>query len=197
MISTTSKTVLYSIPIAAVITLSSIAIYSIIRLDKNRDKDNNKQRAKRSLGRIKYNANSVASDPDYIIVGSGMGGLSCAAVLSRLGYKTLVLEQHPDVCGGGTHSFDLKGYRFDSGLHYTVPWSVPVFALTCGKKPKDVCQFEIMGEDDGTVDKVYLVKPNEKNVVRFNMKYKEKHIVDLYKMFPNGIHYNNIITYSH
>ena len=70
MISTTSKTVLYSIPIA-VITLSSIFIYSVIRLDKNRDKNTNK-RAKRSLGREKYNPNSVASDPDYIIVGSSL-----------------------------------------------------------------------------------------------------------------------------
>jgi len=68
MISTTSKTVLYSIPIA-VITLSSIFIYSVIRLDKNRDTN---KRAKRSLGREKYNPNSVASDPDYIIVGSSL-----------------------------------------------------------------------------------------------------------------------------
>jgi hypothetical protein len=70
MISTTSKTVLYSIPIA-VITLSSIFMFSVIRLDKNRDKNTNK-RAKKSLGREKYNANSVASDPDYIIVGSSL-----------------------------------------------------------------------------------------------------------------------------
>jgi phytoene dehydrogenase-like protein len=61
-----------------------------------------------------------------------------------LGRKVLVLEQHDDVCGGGTHMFTEKGYRFDSGLHYTVPWSVPVFALTCLKKPKDVVPFDLM-----------------------------------------------------
>jgi len=65
-----------------------------------------------------------------------MSGLTCATILSRLGNKVLVLEQHPDVAGGGTHSFDLKGFRFDSGLHYTVPWSVPLLALTCCKKPE-------------------------------------------------------------
>ena len=40
--------------------------------------------------------------------------------------------------GGGTHQFDLNGYRFDSGLHYTVPWSVPIFALTCLKSIEEV-----------------------------------------------------------
>ena len=175
-------TLLWSSAAAAIVTLSSMYIYMISRDQSSKKKDG--KRMKRSLGREKYQASKVSSDIDFIIVGSGMGGLSCAAVLSRLGYKTLVLEQHHDVSGGGTHSFDLKGYRFDSGLHYTVPWSVPVFALTCGKKPKDVCQFEIMGEDDGTVDKIYLVKPNEKLVEPFNMKYKEKHIDELYKMFP-------------
>ena len=167
---------------AAVLTLSSVYIYRI-SID-NGTKDN--KRTKRSLGREKFQVTKVSPDIDFIIIGSGMGGLSCAAVLARLGYRTLVLEQHHDVSGGGTHSFDLKGYRFDSGLHYTVPWSVPVFALTCGKKPKNVCQFEIMGEDDGTVDKIYLVKPNEKKVEPFNMKYKEKHIDELYKKFPKG-----------
>ena len=33
----------------------------------------------------------------------------------NIGRKVLVLEQHDDVCGGGTHMFDVKGYPFDSG----------------------------------------------------------------------------------
>lgn len=36
---------------------------------------------------------------DVLIIGSGIGGLSSAAMLSRLGYKVLVLEQH-DIVGG-------------------------------------------------------------------------------------------------
>ena len=48
------------------------------------------------------------------------------------------------------------GYRFDSGLHYTVPWSTPVFALTCLLQPADVTPFTLMGEEDGTVDNIYL-----------------------------------------
>lgn len=31
---------------------------------------------------------------DVIVIGSGMGGLTAAVVLSRLGKRVLVLEQH-------------------------------------------------------------------------------------------------------
>ena len=54
---------------------------------------------------------------DAIIIGSGVGGLSCAICLAREGQKVLVLEQH-DVPGGWCHSFYLNGYRFTPGVHY-------------------------------------------------------------------------------
>jgi len=54
---------------------------------------------------------------DCIIIGSGMGGLTSAALLSRIGKRVLLLEQH-DVIGGCTHTFTEKGYEFDTGLHY-------------------------------------------------------------------------------
>lgn len=40
-----------------------------------------------------------------------------SGLLSRAGYKVLVLEQH-DVAGGGTHTFVDRGFEFDTGLHY-------------------------------------------------------------------------------
>lgn len=116
-----------------------------------------------------------------------MAGLSCAAILSRLGKRVLVLEQHNDVAGGGTHQFDLQGYRFDSGLHYTVPWSVPIFALTTGKKESDVCQFDLTGDENGTADRVYLHNIDESKHIAepFDMKYKETHIPKIYSDYPN------------
>nr|CAH0100999.1 unnamed protein product [Daphnia galeata] len=54
---------------------------------------------------------------DAIVIGSGPGGLSSAALLSKGGLKVLVLEKH-DTCGGGCHTFKEKGYEFDVGIHF-------------------------------------------------------------------------------
>ena len=53
---------------------------------------------------------------DAIIIGSGMGGLTTAAALSRRGHRCLVLEQHY-VPGGFTHTFQRKGFEWDVGVH--------------------------------------------------------------------------------
>jgi len=110
----------------------------------------------------------------------------------------LVLEQH-DIAGGGTHQFNLKGYQFDSGLHYTVPWSVPIFALTCLKKPEDVCAFDLMGDEHGTVDKINLVQvgmqaARSNSHFCFEMKHKEAHLQRLREEFPAE---NEAIDRSH
>ncbi|TFH27992.1 MAG: FAD-binding protein, partial [Myxococcales bacterium] len=58
---------------------------------------------------------------DAIVIGSGLGGLSCAAYLCAAGKRTLVLESHY-VAGGNSQTFRRapkgKLYEFDVGLHY-------------------------------------------------------------------------------
>ncbi len=58
---------------------------------------------------------------DAIVIGSGLGGLSCAAYLCAGGKRTLVLEAHY-VAGGNSQVFrrSIRGreYEFDVGLHY-------------------------------------------------------------------------------
>ena len=54
---------------------------------------------------------------DVILIGSGPGSMACAASLSRLGRKCCVLEQGEQI-GGGAHVFSLKGYEFETGIHY-------------------------------------------------------------------------------
>ncbi len=54
---------------------------------------------------------------DAIIVGSGMGSLTTAAILAKEGQKVLVLERHY-TAGGFTHVFKRKGFEWDVGIHY-------------------------------------------------------------------------------
>jgi phytoene dehydrogenase-like protein len=51
---------------------------------------------------------------DVIIIGSGIGGLSCGGLLARYGFDVTVCESH-SIPGGAAHSFSYKGYKFDSG----------------------------------------------------------------------------------
>jgi all-trans-retinol 13,14-reductase len=53
---------------------------------------------------------------DVIVVGAGIGGLSCASLLATSGYKTLVLEQQHQV-GGYCTSFQRDGFTFQAGPH--------------------------------------------------------------------------------
>lgn len=65
----------------------------------------------------RYRPNRLADNYDAVVIGSGMGGLSCAALLSDLGWRVCVLEQHY-TAGGYTHSFERHGYEWDPGVHY-------------------------------------------------------------------------------
>ena len=53
---------------------------------------------------------------DAIVIGSGMGGMTTAALLAKLGQRVLVLEQHV-IPGGFTQTFKRPGYHWDVGVH--------------------------------------------------------------------------------
>lgn len=52
-----------------------------------------------------------------IIIGSGLGGLSCGCILAKNDYDVTVLEQGRQV-GGCLQCFRRKGVLFDTGMHY-------------------------------------------------------------------------------
>ena len=51
---------------------------------------------------------------DVIVIGSGIGGLTAAALLQERGISTLVFEKNR-FPGGSCSTFERKGYRFDAG----------------------------------------------------------------------------------
>ncbi len=63
------------------------------------------------------NTNILKKQYDFIVIGSGISGLCSAALLSKRGFKVLVLEKHFKA-GGFTHTFKRQGYEWDVGIHY-------------------------------------------------------------------------------
>ena len=54
---------------------------------------------------------------DIVIIGSGLGGLACAYILSKFGFRVCVLEKHFQT-GGNLQTFKRNGCKFDTGMHY-------------------------------------------------------------------------------
>lgn len=75
----------------------------------------------------RYRANRLNGPYDALVIGSGPGGLTAAALLSAIGKKVAVLEQHY-TAGGYTHSYERNGYEWDVGVHYIGDMGAPTMA---------------------------------------------------------------------
>lgn len=54
---------------------------------------------------------------DFVIIGSGLGGLECAYILASEGYSVVVLEKNRQL-GGSMQVFSRNKRVFDTGVHY-------------------------------------------------------------------------------
>lgn len=54
---------------------------------------------------------------DFVIIGSGLGGLQCAYILASEGYSVIVLEKNRQF-GGSLQVFSRNKHIFDTGVHY-------------------------------------------------------------------------------
>jgi all-trans-retinol 13,14-reductase len=54
---------------------------------------------------------------DILILGSGLGGLVCGAILSKKGYSVCVIEKNKQI-GGNLQTYVRDKIIFDSGVHY-------------------------------------------------------------------------------
>jgi len=64
-----------------------------------------------------------------IIIGGGIGGLFCGAILSREGWRVKIFERHSRI-GGGLHQFVRQGVAFETGMHVMGAFQ-PGGALNC------------------------------------------------------------------
>jgi all-trans-retinol 13,14-reductase len=54
---------------------------------------------------------------DFIIIGSGLGGLVSGIILAKEGYSVCILEKNHQA-GGNMQTFEREGHTFSTGLHY-------------------------------------------------------------------------------
>jgi len=59
----------------------------------------------------------LAEKYDVVIIGSGMGGLTCGLILAMEGKSVCILEKNPQI-GGSLQTFKRDGVKFDTGVHY-------------------------------------------------------------------------------
>ena len=76
---------------------------------------------KKIIGEINYTlvpfmSNKMKDQYDAIVIGSGVGGSGCAALLTAAGYDTLMIEKNERL-GGACSSYYKKGYTIDVAVH--------------------------------------------------------------------------------
>lgn len=77
-----------------------------------------------------------------IIIGAGLGGLSCAVLLASRGHNVSVYEKNSTV-GGKLHSLTLGTHTFDFGPNtITMPWVFNQVLELAGLTPSDYFQFQ-------------------------------------------------------
>mmetsp|Transcript_37279 Transcript_37279/g.117297 ORF Transcript_37279/g.117297 Transcript_37279/m.117297 type:complete len:461 (-) Transcript_37279:8-1390(-) len=87
---------------------------------------------------------------DVVVIGSGIGGLTAAALLAYHGDRVLVCESHYRP-GGAAHGFEKGGYRFESGPSFfagltKVEGLNPLAAaLALVGEPLDVVEYDPLG----------------------------------------------------
>ena len=71
-----------------------------------------------------WESDELPDEVDVVVIGAGIGGLSCAALLARYGLSVAVVEAHY-VAGGAAHGFVRDDFHFDAGPSYFLGLSSP------------------------------------------------------------------------
>jgi all-trans-retinol 13,14-reductase len=118
---------------------------------------------------------------DIVIIGSGMGGLVCADILSREGYTVCVLEKNRQL-GGSLQTYVRDKVIFDSGVHYLGGLGKGQNLYQVFKYLGIIDKLKLQKMDEDIFDKI-LIENDDKEYV-FAQGY-ENFIKHLLKDFPD------------
>ena len=122
----------------------------------------------------------MAEEFDIVIIGSGMGGLVCADILGREGYKVCVLEKNRQI-GGCLQTYVRDKVIFDSGVHYLGGLAEGQNLYQVFKYLGIINKLKLQKMDEDVFDKI-LIENDEREYV-FAQGY-ENFIQHLLKDFP-------------
>lgn len=135
----------------------------------------NPAKAPKNLTTTRFSTAVIPQDLDWIVVGSGIGGLTCAAILSQCGYKVGVVEAH-EIAGGSTHEYHVDGktrYTFPSGLHYVIPHCQQVLQMSAGCR-KPMVHFRKLGNSEGFYERIRLTRLQQKKGSKSDLLIKDE-----------------------
>ncbi|MBO5053127.1 MAG: NAD(P)/FAD-dependent oxidoreductase [Muribaculaceae bacterium] len=121
------------------------------------------------------------SDQRVIIIGAGLGGLMCGAILAREGYRVTVVEKNAHI-GGCLQSYHRCGTVFDTGMH--------IFGgMAHDGNIRLICDYLgitdqlTISDLDKSADVEVFVKNNDQSI-NFNM-HRRSFVNNLAEIFPD------------
>lgn len=115
------------------------------------------------------------------IIGAGLGGLFCGAILAKEGFEVTVLEKNATI-GGGLQSFRRFGETFDTGMHV-------VGGMRPGGNIWRICRYlgiegraRLMDVDDDCTDSLYFAEDRRFYTIA---QGREGFVESLARTFPN------------
>ncbi|MCW3128348.1 MAG: NAD(P)/FAD-dependent oxidoreductase [Bacteroidetes bacterium] len=116
---------------------------------------------------------STSDKYDVVIIGSGLGGLLCGAILSKEGQRVCILEKNEQI-GGALQTFRRDGLSLDTGIHY-------IGGLDKGQNLYQIFHYL------GITDRLELTKLDEHGFD--NILFKDDTVV-----YPHGMGYESFVT---
>ena len=116
-----------------------------------------------------------------MIIGGGLGGLFCGAILAKEGLRVTVLEKNATI-GGGLQTFTRFGETFDTGMHV-------VGGMRSGGNIWRICRYLGMADkvsvrdvDDDCTDRLYFAEDQHYYTIANG---RERYVESLAKYFPH------------